>query len=356
MEMRVKQPWFQRTERENMWLKTQILVVGFIASILALGLVRSGYGHSHSVAAGEVVSQGNPGVIELNPTSFEHIYAISDVHGMFDSLVPLLRSAQIIDANNQWAAGRSLLIVIGDSIDKGPKSIEVLDLWISLMSQAVVAGGQLVHLLGNHEAEFLADPQNKKAKALLIELQAKHLSTDALLDPTQPRGNFIRQMRIAARVGFWLFCHSGYLPEQFDQFSSDAAVAFKVPDFSSSFFIGDDSILEAKDWWRTDMPTRQEVERRLQESGLYGVVFGHMPGALNVEGSDAISKDRRLIKIDNGMAPQSGAHPGSVLVFDNPSDLTKNAPPTVQMIRSGHSVAGQLPEEISGAPTFDAGD
>jgi serine/threonine protein phosphatase 1 len=82
------------------------------------------------------------------------VYAIGDVHGRADLLEALFAR---IDADNAaHHTPRSIEIFLGDYIDRGPSSREVLDLLIARRR-----GGRLVCLKGNHETyvdEFLRNP------------------------------------------------------------------------------------------------------------------------------------------------------------------------------------------------------
>lgn len=264
---------------------------------------------------------------------FKKVYVISDVHGMYSNLLPLLTAAKIVDSNGDWIAENSLLIVTGDSIDKGPQSIEVLNLWIKLQGQARLVQGDLIHTLGNHEAEFLADPANdKKAQTLLDEMKSKGLPLTDLTGRASARGTFIHDEPVALIVGRWLFAHSGFYPQMsWSDFSVKAGDVIAKGAYSDPFLIGDDSILEAKDWEKSP-DTLQLLLSRLDGLALYGEVFGHQPGAFGIQGRSAAKADGRLIKIDNGMAPEAGSHPGSVLVFANPQEMNVNSYPTVQVI------------------------
>jgi hypothetical protein len=65
------------------------------------------------------------------------------------------------------------------------------------------------------------------------------------------------------------------------------------------------------------------------------VVFGHQPKAMKIADESGISRDGRLIKIDNGMAPDAGSNDGSILVFPNPKELTdENKTPETQTINA----------------------
>jgi len=276
----------------------------------------------------------NPGVVEVNfPGDYRQVVAVSDVHGMYKPLLALLRNGRIIDKANNWSAGKTLLIVDGDSVNKGPDSVETLELWMSLSEQAPREGGRVIHLLGNHEAEFLSDPkENNKVSEFRDELRAKGHKVKEFTHAGYPYADFLLGMPVAARVGKWLFCHSGLLPDaSWGSFTAQAANAVQAGDYASQFLIGDHSILEAKDWWSKPQG-RADLERRLSAAGLFGVVFGHQDKALGAEGRNAISADGRLIKIDNGMAPEGGSHPGSLLIFTRPVELSSAAPVSVQTI------------------------
>jgi len=275
----------------------------------------------------------NSGVIEIaNPEIYDRVFAISDTHGMYGNLRQLLMAQHIVsfDSNNQphWQAAKSLLVVVGDSIDKGPDSLNILDLWRQLSLQAPSAGGTVLHLLGNHEAEFLANPANPKAVVFMNELQQKNVSVEQVL-------SILRQMPLAARVGNWLFCHAGLYPSMpWGAFKEQAESLLAGGVYGSPFLIGPNSILEAKDWWR-DLSQRQNLESNLAANGFYGVVFGHQPGAFGVRGDIAGVDQLRLIKIDSGMAPKEegdgdedvGSQPGHMLLFSHSKDLNIMAPP-----------------------------
>ena len=271
-----------------------------------------------------------PGVVEIpDASAYSQVLAISDVHGMRSALDALLKAAGVVDSGGNWAAGNTLLVVVGDSIDKGPQSLEVLDAWMALSSQAAAAGGRVVHTLGNHEAEFLASPDDsRKAAELYAELQAKGVPVSDLTDPAKPYGKFLAGMPLAARVGRWLFCHAGLYPgPSWNEFSAAAGSA----GYGDALVTGDDSILEAKDWWK-DAGARSDLESRLAADGMYGLVQGHQPKAYGYPNRTGALDGGRLVKIDNGMAPEAGSHAGSVLRFSKPAQMNVSAPADMQVI------------------------
>lgn len=82
------------------------------------------------------------------------IYAVGDVHGCLD----LLRNLEDrIYADGEAIAGEKWIVMLGDYVDRGPKSASVIDHLLS----APQAGFQRLCLAGNHEEamlDFLKNP------------------------------------------------------------------------------------------------------------------------------------------------------------------------------------------------------
>jgi len=85
-------------------------------------------------------------------SNVERVIAFGDVHGAYDDLTQLLRTAGVVDAKLHWAAGTAHVVSTGDLIDRGPGSRQVMDLLMRLQTEARSAGGTLHVVLGNHEA------------------------------------------------------------------------------------------------------------------------------------------------------------------------------------------------------------
>lgn len=79
------------------------------------------------------------------------VIALSDVHGAYDSMVKTLRNADVVDDTLAWSGGPAHLVVVGDLLDRGPRSREAMDLLMRLEDEARAEGGKVHVLLGNHE-------------------------------------------------------------------------------------------------------------------------------------------------------------------------------------------------------------
>lgn len=73
------------------------------------------------------------------------IFAIGDIHGCYDKLAAMMKILPWDRDNGD------LLLFIGDYIDRGPRSRDVLDLLVDLKSK----GGEFAFLKGNHEKMLL---------------------------------------------------------------------------------------------------------------------------------------------------------------------------------------------------------
>ena len=288
-------------------------------------------GAQQSLAA----SRAGPAGFDLpDPSRYDRLWAISDVHGMSAALSQLLTVSGLVNASGDWAGGKALLIVVGDTLDKGPDSVGVLDRWRQLGDQAAAAGGRVVHLLGNHEAEFLAEPGREKSRILREECERKGLSLEELTSPAHPRGAYLRDMPVAARIGRWLFAHAGLYPDTpWSSFSQEADQVLSTGNYAHPWLLASGSFLMAKDWWKTSVG-RTTLLDRLARHGFAGVVQGHQPAAHGITGRIGAVEGGRLVKIDTGMAPSAGSHPGEWLVVLEPARLREPGVPEMRVLNA----------------------
>lgn len=90
------------------------------------------------------------------PVRVSRLLAMGDIHGEYEKSVALLQSVQLIDAQLSWIGQNDRLILVGDYLDRGPHGIEVLRMVRRLQQEAAQAGGQVIALLGNHDALMIA--------------------------------------------------------------------------------------------------------------------------------------------------------------------------------------------------------
>jgi hypothetical protein len=273
----------------------------------------------------------HPAVFEQ--TGVSRLWAVSDVHGDPVRLVALLAGGGVAGGTASapvWTAGTDTLVVNGDNIDKGAESIEVLDYWMKLIPLAEAAGGHVVVLLGNHEAEFLADPTNSKAAPLDSEIAQLSPPETAQMfaDPnTDLRGRFIHERPIAAVVDGWFFSHAGN-----SQGLSATAIAAKYKplvdqgNWSDPFLLDTNSIIEAKSWWPSSNTTTF-LNGYLAAIPARHIVFGHSPPTFHSPPTGNIEMHfaGRLTLIDVGMSSAVNDSTGKLLRVDQPGTAGEQA-------------------------------
>lgn len=259
----------------------------------------------------------HPAIVDATAPST--IYAISDVHGGYERFAALLANANItagVPASPSaiaWSAGDATLVVAGDLFDKGPNGVEVIDALIALQTSATSHGGRVIVTVGNHEAEFLADPANSKADAgdgLDAELRSDAIDPMAIANGSDSRGAWLRDLPFGARVGRWFFAHAANTNGR-DLPTLEAALEADVTrnDYRGAEVVGGDSILESKDWF-TDA---SGVSAATTALAVDHVVFGHSPHALGPDGAIAVANAGALFRIDCGMSPDVDYSRGEVL-------------------------------------------
>jgi len=144
---------------------------------------------------------------------FKRLVALGDIHGDHEHLISILRHAKLIDEENNWIGTDSILVQMGDIIDRGSETLKAYNTLLDLREQAKKKGGEVNIILGNHE---------------ILALQGNHLYTslgdfnsfggvealEEAFNPDAKIGKFVRQeMNITMIIADSLFVHGGITPE-----------------------------------------------------------------------------------------------------------------------------------------------
>jgi serine/threonine protein phosphatase 1 len=179
------------------------------------------------------------------------VYVVGDIHGNADALRDAFRR---IDADKPlWAIRRAVQIFLGDYVDRGPASREVLDLLIT-RSQT----DEVLLLKGNHEAMFLEffdnpsllghwrqfgglqtlisyglkpsiNPTGDEQRELALELARR-------IPPAHR--NLIAAMPLSFSIGDFFFVHAGVRP----------GIPFKQQKEEDLLWIREDFLLYERDY------------------------------------------------------------------------------------------------------------
>jgi hypothetical protein len=88
-------------------------------------------------------------------SGIDRVVAVGDIHGAYEELLAILHQSGVIDESGRWAAGSAHLVSLGDLVDRGGRSRDIIDLFMRLETEAADAGGAVHVVLGNHEAMHL---------------------------------------------------------------------------------------------------------------------------------------------------------------------------------------------------------
>ena len=81
----------------------------------------------------------------------QRVVALGDVHGDSYALSTVLLNAGLINDEGAWVGEDSVLVQVGDVLDRGPDEAFCLSLLMRLQKEAREVGGDVIMLLGNHE-------------------------------------------------------------------------------------------------------------------------------------------------------------------------------------------------------------
>lgn len=91
----------------------------------------------------------------MNKHTPRPIIAIGDAHGEYHSFAAVLIHAGLMDPDLNWTGGKTILVQMGDILDRGSDPLHIDKLLDVLQLQAKKAGGDIIRLIGNHELEIL---------------------------------------------------------------------------------------------------------------------------------------------------------------------------------------------------------
>ena len=277
----------------------------------------------------------HPAIAQLDGVT--EVWALSDIHGDNAALITLLTGAKLIDAGQHWVGGTAVLVIVGDMIDKGPDAVAVVRTLIALQASAAAAGGQVVVTMGNHEAEFLADPTNSKASGpngFDGELTAAGLSPAATAAGSDDIGVMLRDLPFAARVDDWFFVHAGDTGGlTLDALATALRAGVDASGFGAPVLSGPTSLLEHKFptsifWEQGSGAPATTLATDAQALGANHIVMGHEP--VGVTFADGVKRPAdkmfqrygRIFLIDTGMSVGADHTGGALLHIPNPGDAT----------------------------------
>ena len=157
------------------------------------------------------------------------IVAIGDLHGDYPGTLNLLKKANIIDEGSNWVAGETILVQLGDQIDRGAGDKQIIDLFEELKWKAHKYGGKVYSLIGNHEAmnvdgdfryvfpeKAFYDFENFLSEAPRNYVEEYKAYQRGRLHAFFPGGDYAKILgnrKAILQLGPYVFVHGGVLPK-----------------------------------------------------------------------------------------------------------------------------------------------
>jgi len=288
-------------------------------------------------------------------TAPARLVAVGDVHGDYEQLVTVLKSAGLVDEKLLWVGGRAHLVQTGDRVDRGPESRKVMDLLMRLETEAKKAGGMVHPLTGNHEAmnmlgdlryvspeEFAAlrgpdtmalrealwqkarKERRKKSEPAPSEEDRRRFDAEHPLgfvehqiafSPRGIYGSWIARQNAVVRIGDTLFLHGGLSPKYADfslrGLNERVRQELQEPDPLTALVVQDP---EGPLWFRGlaqgDPLLVPSLEAILKKHGCRRMVVGHTP----TEGLVMPRYGGRVVVIDVGLSKVYGGPAAALLL------------------------------------------
>ncbi len=141
------------------------------------------------------------------------IVAISDIESGFKTFRDFLIQQNVIDSSLNWIFGKGHLVLVGDFVDRGFSTTQVLWFVYKLEQEAKKHGGIVHFIIGNHEL--------KNMQAKFGAASQKYLAVSAILDKQQHDlysqesflGKWLSSKNTIEKINGHIFVHGGIHPE-----------------------------------------------------------------------------------------------------------------------------------------------
>lgn len=192
------------------------------------------------------------------------IFAIGDIHGCFDRLQALMEKLPIDFA-------RDTLVFIGDYIDRGPASVEVVDYLIDLKKRVP----EIIFLKGNHEDMLEKYLDGTDRFTYLLNGGQKTLDSYLSRNPQSEfypippaHMEFYRALRLYYETENYIFVHAGLRPR----------VPLASQETEDLLWIRDKFIYSKYKFGKTVIFGHTPLEKPLVESNKIGIDTGAVYG------------------------------------------------------------------------------
>ncbi|KAM0858570.1 hypothetical protein ACQ4PT_047760 [Festuca glaucescens] len=261
------------------------------------------------------VAAGGPITITGDPPTFvsapgRRIVAVGDLHGDLYQTRAALVMAGVLSLESDahvWTGGQTILVQVGDILDRGEDEIAILSLLSSLNVQAKSQGGAVFQVNGNHETmnvegdfrskeEYRTSLNGDWLPLNFIKKQKGFACRASLFKQGGPLACELARHPVILNVNDWIFCHGGLLPHhvaygierinaEVSNWMQGSSEDSDDPDLPFIATRGYDSVVWTR-LYSQDLVKRTQrswnlssviAEQTLKSVGAKGMVVGHTP-------------------------------------------------------------------------------
>lgn len=145
------------------------------------------------------------------------ILAISDLEGNYKALRDFLIANSIITPDLNWAFGEGHVVLLGDMVDRGFSTTQLLWFIYKLEQEASLFGGKVHYIIGNHEIKNMQGNVSSAADKYIPIAGILDRSSSDLLGSNAFLGRWLETKNVIERINGHLFVHGGLHPDIIEQ-------------------------------------------------------------------------------------------------------------------------------------------
>lgn len=217
----------------------------------------------------------------------EKILAISDIESGYQAFRDYLINNEVIDQNLNWSFGKGHLVLVGDFVNRGMSTTQVLWFIYKLEKEAENQGGYVHFIIGNHElnsmqGEYKSASCKYYSVASILGKQHHNLyDTDSFI------GRWMESKNSIELINGVLFTHGGIHPDianydlTLDDINKISRDNYRKPYFPKQENSAEQLILSTTkgvSWYRgyfDEELTQEEIEKSLEKFNAKAIVVGH---------------------------------------------------------------------------------
>ena len=215
------------------------------------------------------------------------VLAISDIESGFGTFRDFLINNKVIDKTLNWIFGTGHLVLVGDFVDRGYSTTQVLWFIYKLEQAAIKQGGSVHYILGNHELKNMqgnyesTSPKYFHISTILEKQQTELYGQNSFL------GKWMASKNSIELINGILFTHGGLHPDlldynlDLDEINRVVSNNYYRPYYPKSEKNMEQLLTSTHTgilWYRgyfKDNLTQEEVERGLDKFKAKAIVVGH---------------------------------------------------------------------------------